>query len=101
VVQGSQFERRLRLGVTELTAMTWMPRLVDLIQQCYPKVVIEPDVDDSTKLSEKLMTEDVGLIIPPEAVTDTRFVAKVIGRVESTWMCKPGLIDASRRDTHP
>ncbi|WP_198320696.1 LysR family transcriptional regulator [Azohydromonas aeria] len=89
-------ERRLRLGVTELTAMTWLPRLVDLIQQYYPKVVIEPDVDDSTRLSEKLLADDVDLIIAPETVADTRFAAKVVGRVESTWMCKPGLIDASR-----
>src|SRR5438034_9513 len=35
-------ERRLRLGVTELTAMTWLPRLVQRIESFYPKVVIEP-----------------------------------------------------------
>lgn len=89
-------ERRLRLGVTELTAMTWLPRLVDLIQQYYPKVIIEPDVDDSTELSEKLIADEVDLIIAPEAVADTRFLAKVIGHVKSAWMCKPGLIDTPK-----
>src|ERR1700754_1460749 len=35
-------ERRLRIGLTELTAMTWFPRLVSLVQSYYPRVVIEP-----------------------------------------------------------
>src|SRR6478752_3008396 len=36
-------ERRIRLGVTELSAMTWLPRLIGVIQQHYPKVILEPD----------------------------------------------------------
>ena len=48
-------ERRVRIGVTELTAMTWFPRWVELIQQHYPKVSLEPDVDSSVNLREKVL----------------------------------------------
>lgn len=41
-------ERRVRIGVTELTAMTWLPRWVELH---YPQVTLEPDVDSSVKSS--------------------------------------------------
>ena len=84
-------ERRLRLGVTELTAMTWLPRLVGLIQEQYPRVILEPDVDDSQQLREKLVADALDLVILPNTFTDTRFPHEVVGEVKSAWMCKPGL----------
>jgi DNA-binding transcriptional LysR family regulator len=89
-------ERRLRLGVTELTALTWLPRLVDAIEGSYPKVVIEPHVDDSVDLREKLLADEVDVIVVPDAFSDTRFASKVVGKVQSAWMCKPGVLDASK-----
>lgn len=89
-------ERRVRLGVTELTAMTWLPRLVDLIEQYYPKVIIEPDVDMSVNLRDKMLADEVDMIIVPDAFSDERSSAKVVGRVENAWMCKPGLLDPSK-----
>ena len=50
-------ERRLRIGLTELTAMTWFPRLVSLVQAYYPRVVIEPDVYASVDLREKILAD--------------------------------------------
>ena len=89
-------QRRVRLGVTELTSMTWLPRLVRLIQARYPGVVIEPDVDLSMSLRDKLLANEVDLIVVPDAFQDGRFVARGVGRVSSAWMCKPGLMDTGR-----
>jgi DNA-binding transcriptional LysR family regulator len=89
--------RRVRIGVTELTAMTWLPQLVNQIQRCYPKVVIEPDVDLSVTLRDKLLADEVDLMIVPDAFEDRRFMAKRVGSVENAWMCKPGLVDSQRR----
>lgn len=86
-------QRRLRLGVTELTAMTWLPRLVRQIQQTYPKVIIEPDVDLSISLRDKLLADEVDIIVVPDAFQDERFVATRAGSVASSWMCRPGLLD--------
>jgi DNA-binding transcriptional LysR family regulator len=88
-------ERRVRIGVTELTAMTWLPRLVGLIQRHYPKVTIEPDVDDSLSLRDKLLADELDLIIVPDAFADARIPGKAIGKVESAWMCKPGLVPSA------
>lgn len=89
-------ERRVRIGVTELTAMTWLPRWVELIQVHYPKVTLEPDVDSSVNLREKVLTDELDLIIVPDAFSDTRIPTKAIGRVESAWMCKPGLVEVGK-----
>ncbi|HKX44899.1 MAG TPA: LysR family transcriptional regulator [Burkholderiaceae bacterium] len=89
-------ERRLRLGVTELTAMTWLPRLVSRIQEFYPKVVIEPDVDSAVVLRDKVLAEELDLAIVPDAFEDPRLGARRVGKVELAWMCKPGLIDTRK-----
>ena len=87
-------ERRIRIGVTELTAMTWFPRWVELIQAYYPKVSLEPDVDSSVNLREKVLADELDLIVVPDAFADTRIPSKAIGQVESAWMCKPGFMPA-------
>lgn len=89
-------ERRVRIGVTEMTAMTWLPRLVNLIQRYYPKVIIEPDVDTSVQLRDKMMADEVDLIILPDSFADTRFHSKLLGTVDYAWMCKPGMLDARK-----
>jgi DNA-binding transcriptional LysR family regulator len=87
-------ERRIRIGVTELTAMTWLPKLVNLIEARYPRVVIEPDVDTSKSLREKLAADDLDLMVVPGPAGDGRFSSRPVGSVKNAWMCKPGLVRA-------
>lgn len=89
-------ERRLRIGVTELTAMTWLPRLVKQVREHYPKVVIEPDVDLSVSLRDKLMADEIDAIIVPDAFAESRFSVLPMGKVKSVWMAKPGLLPDAR-----
>jgi DNA-binding transcriptional LysR family regulator len=89
-------ERRLRIGVTELTAMTWLPQLVQRIESFYPKVLIEPDVDTSLALRDKLLNDELDIVIVPDALEDARCEARAVGELEMAWMCKPGLVDAAR-----
>ena len=88
--------RRLRIGVTELTAMTWLPKLVDLVQTHHPKVVLEPDVDMSMMLRDKLLANEVDVIFVPDSCKDERFTMKRLGVVENAWMCKPGSFDGMK-----
>ncbi|RYX96632.1 MAG: LysR family transcriptional regulator [Comamonadaceae bacterium] len=90
-------ERRLRIGITELTAMTWLPRFIGLIQAHYPKVIIEPTVDSSPQLRDKLVADELDLIFVPDAFADTRIPSTKVGQVEHAWLCKPGLVDGGKR----
>jgi len=89
-------ERRVRIGVTEISALTWLPRLVDAIQRYYPKVTIEPDVDASVNLREKMLADELDLIFVPDAFMEARLATKPIGRLENAWMCKPGLVEPDK-----
>lgn len=89
-------ERRVRIGVTEITALTWLPKLVELIEAHYPKVTIEPDVDVSMSLRDKLLADELDLIFAADAFPETKLQTKPVGRIQSTWMCKPGLLDPNK-----
>jgi DNA-binding transcriptional LysR family regulator len=85
-------ERSIRIGVTELTAMTWLPRLVERLQQSYPDLVIEPDVDMGLSLREKLMRDQTDIILVPGGLNDSTLIVKPLAKVENVWMCKPGFL---------
>lgn len=90
-------ERRVRIGVTEITAMTWLPRLVSALQAHFPRVVVEPDVDVAAALHEKLVSDQLDLVIVPDVFDeDRRLARKRVGKVELAWMCKPGMVQARR-----
>lgn len=83
--------RRFRLGVTELTALTWLPALVEEIRAAYPKVALEPSIELSSELVKKLENDQLDLIIVPDVFTDARFTSTALKSVENVWMCAPGL----------
>jgi len=89
-------ERRVRIGVTEFTAMTWLHRLVDAIQRCYPKVIIEPDVDASGNLKDKLLADELDLVLVPDVYAEAHLRSHAVGAFSSVWMCKPGFVEADR-----
>jgi DNA-binding transcriptional LysR family regulator len=87
--------RRLRLGVTELTALTWLPRLIARLVKDFPGLTVEPEVDMSRTLHEKLMDDLVDLIIIPDTFTAPEVTAVPLAIVKNAWMAAPGLIPHS------
>lgn len=89
--------RRFRLGVTELTALTWLPALAESIREAYPKLVLEPSVELSAELFRKLEADQLDLIIVPDVFDDARYVCTPLKSVENAWMCAPHM----HQDTGP
>lgn len=85
--------RTLRLGVTELTAMTWLPALVQRIRHSYPDVALEPAVDLSAYLMERLGQGELDMVVVPDTYRDAKFELMPLDSVEYAWMCSPGYLD--------
>ncbi|MGX9417781.1 LysR family transcriptional regulator [Vibrio sp. WJH972] len=85
--------KHFRIGVTELTALTWLPKLVKLIKQNYPRLIIEPQVELTSVLFERMNDDSLDLIIVPDIHEDARFKVQPLGTVENAWMCTPGYTD--------
>ena len=97
VLSGEPQERRVRIGVTEATAMTWLPRFVDRIHEQYPRVTIDPEVDTGTRLRDKLLANDIDLLIAADTFRDERFRVSPVGKLRLQWMCRPGLVPHGNR----
>ncbi len=83
---------RLRIGVTELTAITWLPRFVTELRAIFPSVLLEPEVDMSRTLFEKLCDGSMDFIVIPDTFADPDVIAIPLAQVENAWMAKPGLV---------
>jgi DNA-binding transcriptional LysR family regulator len=84
--------RRLRLGVTELTAMTWLPRLIFALNVRFPRVKFEPTVAMTRDLQQGLMAGNYDVVIIPEAssVPGARVVR--LADVRNAWVASPSLV---------
>lgn len=93
--------RRIRFGVTELIAMTWLPRMVTLLRAQFPNVMLEPEVDMSRNLYEKLLENSLDVIIIPETFSAPEVTSEVLAHVRNDWMGSPDLVTAAQSATGP
>lgn len=88
--------RWLRIGCTELTAMTWLPRLILELRDTFPSIVIEPEVNYAVNIVQRLRDGELDVAIVPEVLVDDSLTRLELGVVRHLWMCKPGMLDGHR-----
>lgn len=81
----------LRMGVAEMVSVTWLPRLVTLIHERYPRLSLELDEALTQDLVERLNQGTLDLILAPGRVPGYRTTPVSLGRVEFVWMAGPSL----------
>lgn len=89
--------RRLRLGITELTALTWLPRLIASVRATYPNVTIDTEVDMSRDLYDRLQEDKLDVIIIPQAFSDKHIASIPLTENRNVWMSSPKLVRTRRR----
>lgn len=90
-------ERRLRIGTTEASAMTWLGRFVARLRGSFPKVALEITVDSATVLSQNLTDSQLDLAVIPDGLTDPRFMTVPVASSQWSWGCAPHLITARKK----
>ena len=81
----------VRLGVTELVAVTWLPKLATAINENYPGIVLELDVDLTLNQLQKLQNGDLDVTVLPGPITEPGLANVPLGAVEFAWMASPKL----------
>lgn len=87
---------KLRIGVTELTAMTWLPALVHDLRTTYPGLVIEPEVAPSSTLVAGVLGDAHDLVITPHVKGMGALVTVPLAEVENVWACSPSVAPPRR-----
>ncbi|MBU4610451.1 LysR family transcriptional regulator [Achromobacter sp. GG226] len=89
---------RVAFGVTELVASTWLPGWVAHMRQAYPGVELEPYVDVSCALIERLRAGQIALAVLPLSPVDDTLASEEIAQVSFALMASPALSPPPRLD---
>lgn len=82
---------RFRLGVTDLVAYSWLPRLLEMIGEEFPQMVLEPEVGLTKDLRASLSESKLDFIICPRIGQDPQMPSEALDSIEMVWMCSPRL----------
>jgi DNA-binding transcriptional LysR family regulator len=86
-----QIEERLRLGVTELIACTWLQDFLRLLKTDYPKLRVQLEVDISTVIDGRLMEGHLDLALQSAPFKSKVSTAEVLGQEPYCWVACPAL----------
>jgi DNA-binding transcriptional LysR family regulator len=90
--------RSLRLGMTELAALTWLPGFIDALRSAYPLVDVELEVGGvAADLYEKLRLAQLDLAILPDTPRWTDMLRFPLATVRNGWYCSPAFKLKRRR----
>lgn len=82
---------RCRFGVGELTSLTWMPRLITMIQRAHPNLSVEPHANLGQVLETQLEDGELDFAIIAGPSTRTAIASHGIGQVPFVWVAAPSL----------
>jgi DNA-binding transcriptional LysR family regulator len=81
----------LRLGVTELAAMTWLGGFIAELRRRYPRMRLEPVVGSSAFLHSRVRDGQLDIAIVLSAVRTTEMARLPIGQSHFGWYCASAL----------
>lgn len=83
--------RTLRLGVTELAAVTWLGSFVARLRERYSRMRIELEVNASPALHERLRDGQLDIAIVGDVVRSIDMARIPVGSAQFGWYCSPDL----------
>jgi DNA-binding transcriptional LysR family regulator len=83
-----------RFGISELGALTWLPRFVARVRTEHPQLVLQPLVDLGRRLERQVVRGELDFAIIPIPPENSQIAAHGIGEVHFTWMAAPGRVSA-------
>lgn len=87
----------LRLGVTEFTALTWLPQFVARLRAEYPQTAIHPRVEMSATLNDLLMDDELDMAVTPEAFADPESTSTPLACLAMSWLAGAEIASARPR----
>ena len=85
---------RLRLGVTELVACTWLPQFLQHVKSAFPAVQVELTVDLSYALDTSLTQHALDLTLQTAPFAGQGYAEIPLGSYDYAWMAAPALAQA-------
>ena len=81
----------LRLGVAETIVHTWLPQLVKRVNEVYPNLSLEIEVDITSNLTARLLAQEIelGFVVGPLSAPDVQ--SRVLCHYDINFLASPSL----------
>ncbi|WP_265092448.1 substrate-binding domain-containing protein [Acinetobacter vivianii] len=84
---------RLKFGVGELSALTWLPKFIAIAQKEHPLLHLEPYVDVGAVLERKLDAGELDFAIMAGRSSKSSILSQSIMKADFVWMITEPLLD--------
>ncbi|MBV7481386.1 LysR family transcriptional regulator [Bordetella sp. BOR01] len=89
--QEHQPVRLLRVGLTEMVALTWFADFLRRMKRMYPFITVQPEIDLSLLLQDKVEEGRLDFSIVPDVMGSDTMVKVGVGEVQFGWFAAPGV----------
>jgi DNA-binding transcriptional LysR family regulator len=86
-----------RFGVGELTALTWLPRLVKRMQQEHPGLAVEPYVNYGEILEQRVEAGELDFAVIAGRSSRSTIASLPIAQARFVWCGAPSVVGRARR----
>jgi DNA-binding transcriptional LysR family regulator len=83
---------KLRIGIAELIGLTWIDRLLARIEDEYPELTTEIDVDLSSSLIDRVLRRELDVAFFPGSAPAESLCQTKIGSCEYRWVAKADIV---------
>ncbi|ANN65873.1 LysR family transcriptional regulator [Bordetella bronchialis] len=88
---GAPPARVFKVGLTEVVALTWFPDFLKRMKALYPSIIVQPEIDLSLTLHEKVERGALDFAILPDHRPSEGVVKLGVGDVKFGWFSAPGM----------
>lgn len=89
--QQNLIQERLRLGVTELVACTWLRDFLRRVKEAYPNLRIELQVDLSSVIDQRLSQGQLDIALQSDPFKEGAFASVPLGIEPYCWVAHPDI----------
>ncbi len=86
----------VRLGITEITAMTWLPAFIREMRVLYPRVTLEPSIDMGADLLHRLAAGSIDMAIVHEELITPDLESLRLRPLHFVWTAAADQFDEGR-----
>lgn len=87
---------RLSFGVGELSALTWLPRFVAVVQKLHPQLKLEPYVDVGAVLEAKVDAGELDFAVIAGRSSRGSILSQQVTEARFAWMASERLVGSAR-----
>ena len=93
-LSGDGIRGKVRIGIAELIGLTWLDRLILRLEENFPDLVVEIEVEVASKLVDGLNRRRLDVVFLPGRTTGAGVSQETIGSRALRWIAHPDLVGA-------